>query len=98
MWHTAGIQFQSRTFDISDYQIVIYNTTILQAHVYLIGKNFIGKRVRRQKCFVGRNFRHLVKISSLSADEIFYPTFFLKFLNFRFSPWGDINVSRFISH
>ena len=39
---------------------------------YLIGKKNIGKNFRRQKIFVGKKFRHFVKISSLFAD-VFLP-------------------------
>ena len=37
---------------------------------YLIGQNFVGQKFRRTKFFVGQNFRHLAKISSLLSDEI----------------------------
>ena len=43
---------------------------------YLIGRNFVGGKFRRQKIFVGKNFRHVLKISSLFADEYFLPTIF----------------------
>ena len=53
------------------------NSRKIQAEVqYLIGRNFVGGKFRRQKIFVGKNFRHLLKISSLFADEYFLPTFF----------------------
>ena len=41
----------------------------LNISVYLIGPNNVGPNFRRPKYFVGPNFRHLVKISSLRADE-----------------------------
>ena len=41
----------------------------LYFYEYLIGPNNVGPNFRRPKYFVGPNFRHLVKISSLRADE-----------------------------
>ena len=41
---------------------------------YLIGQNFVEQNFRRTKFFVGHNFRHLEKFSSLMSDETFCPT------------------------
>ena len=46
---------------------------------YLIGRNFVGGKFRRQKIFVGKNFRHLLKISSLFPTKFLPIRYFLKY-------------------
>ena len=56
----------------------IRKTTELYGLEYLIEQNNVGQNFRRTKFFVGQNFRHHRKISSLLSDEKFCP--FLIFL------------------
>ena len=37
---------------------------------HLIGPNFVGTNFRWPKIFLGPNFRHLLKISSIRADKV----------------------------
>ena len=39
--------------------------------IFSPGKIFVGAKVSSGKIFVGENFRHLTKISSLFPDEVF---------------------------
>ena len=49
------------------------DTRLYKFHIfrskYLIGRKFVGGKIRRPKRFVSKKFRHLPKISLLFADE-----------------------------
>ena len=44
---------------------------VISDSFYLIGSYFVDGKFLRKKIFVGKNFRQLLKISSLFADEYF---------------------------
>ena len=53
-------------------QIFNENMDVIRTQAkYLIGQNNVGQNCRRTKFFVGQNFRHHQKISSLLSDEKF---------------------------
>ena len=60
-----------------------YKSVDYKKILYLIWQNNVGQNFRRTKFFVGQNFRHHRKISSLLSDKKFCPT--KNFVHFWFS-------------
>ena len=52
---------------------VLLSLCLRKALIYLVGQDFVGRNFCRAKLFVGQNFFHRTKNSSLSPDKKFHP-------------------------